>query len=418
MRANRRSVFALLAGGLTLPAGLLAQEDAGFAGFQFNRSLPGARSLAMGGAFVALADDATAAYSNPAGLSLLERPEVSAEGRRWSITSATADGGTIGAGGDVSGIAISEATTDVDALSFLSYVHARRDARWAIAAYRHELANFEADLSSAGVVTPGGQLLGPYRFESDLEIVNYGVAGSWEVGETLRLGAGASWFDFALDGAQTIFADPPDDRRPVARNFRRGDDSDVAFNVGLLWQAALDWSVGVAYRQGPDFEIEQIVRIGTGVPLVESGAFEVPDQLAAGVAWQPNEHLTILAEYDWVEYSALLRANRLGDPPGGGEFRLDDGHEVRLGFEYLFLLDRGDSIALMGGAWLDPDHTLVFDGDCDPNCFRPAYFQDLGDDEVHLSAGVGFKLGAVEVDAAADLSDRIDTYSLSTVVRF
>lgn len=423
MRADRRSSLALrtlpLALGLLAPAGVAAQEDAGFAGFQFNRSLPGARSLAMGGAFVALADDATAAYANPAGLTLLERPEVSIEGRRWRTTSAIADGGSVGPGGDVSGVGISEESATVDTLSFASYVHARRDARWAFAAYHHELANFEADLGSAGVFTPGGQLLGPYRFETDLEIAHFGLAGSWEAGESLRLGAGVSWYDFALDGTQTVFADPPDQDRVITRNFRRGDDSDIAFNVGLLWQAGLDWSVGLAWRQGPGFELEQIVRLGVGTPpLVESGAFEVPDQVAAGVAWQPNESLTANLEIDWVEYSALLEANRLGDAPGAGSFRLDDGYEVRLGLEYLFLLRRGDSIAVMAGAWLDPDHTLVFAGDCTPSCFRPAYFQDLGDDELHLSAGVGVKLGPIEVDAAADLSDRIDTFSLSTVVRF
>ena len=36
----------------------------------------GARALAMGGAFIALADDATAAESNPAGLWKLRRPEL------------------------------------------------------------------------------------------------------------------------------------------------------------------------------------------------------------------------------------------------------------------------------------------------------------------------------------------------------
>ena len=33
----------------------------------------------MGGAFVGVADDATAAFNNPAGLTVLNRPEVSAE---------------------------------------------------------------------------------------------------------------------------------------------------------------------------------------------------------------------------------------------------------------------------------------------------------------------------------------------------
>lgn len=36
--------------------------------FQFSFSNPGARSLGFGGAFVALADDATASFANPAGL--------------------------------------------------------------------------------------------------------------------------------------------------------------------------------------------------------------------------------------------------------------------------------------------------------------------------------------------------------------
>ena len=48
---------------------------------QFDFLNPGARSLAMGGTFLAAADDATAAFTNPAGLGFLKRLEVSAEGR-------------------------------------------------------------------------------------------------------------------------------------------------------------------------------------------------------------------------------------------------------------------------------------------------------------------------------------------------
>jgi hypothetical protein len=46
-----------------------------FSGFQFNFNNPGARALGMGGAFVAVADDATAVVANPAGLTILQRPE-------------------------------------------------------------------------------------------------------------------------------------------------------------------------------------------------------------------------------------------------------------------------------------------------------------------------------------------------------
>src|SRR4029079_5726097 len=56
--------------------GLVDSET--FSGFQFNFNNPGARALGMGGAFVAVADDATAVVANPAGLVILQRPELSA----------------------------------------------------------------------------------------------------------------------------------------------------------------------------------------------------------------------------------------------------------------------------------------------------------------------------------------------------
>ena len=42
--------------------------------------------MGFGGAFVALADDATAAFANPAGLVQLAEPEISIEGRWWSYS--------------------------------------------------------------------------------------------------------------------------------------------------------------------------------------------------------------------------------------------------------------------------------------------------------------------------------------------
>src|ERR671931_4826 len=52
-------------------------------GLTFNFGNPGARSLGMGGAFLGLADDASAAEANPAGLTILRRPEVSLEVRNY-----------------------------------------------------------------------------------------------------------------------------------------------------------------------------------------------------------------------------------------------------------------------------------------------------------------------------------------------
>jgi len=50
-----------------------------FSQLQFNFNNPGARAAGIGGAFIAIADDATAAEANPAGLTALIQPEISAE---------------------------------------------------------------------------------------------------------------------------------------------------------------------------------------------------------------------------------------------------------------------------------------------------------------------------------------------------
>ena len=63
----------------------------------FSFSNPGARSLGMGGAFVGAADDATAAYTNPAGLTGLGlEQQVGVEFRRTSFDAPFANGGEAG----------------------------------------------------------------------------------------------------------------------------------------------------------------------------------------------------------------------------------------------------------------------------------------------------------------------------------
>ena len=68
-------------------------------GLQFNFGNPGARSLGMGGAFLGLADDASAAEANPAGLTILRKPEFSIEASVCQRTApVAASSATIGLG--------------------------------------------------------------------------------------------------------------------------------------------------------------------------------------------------------------------------------------------------------------------------------------------------------------------------------
>lgn len=58
--------------------------DGGYPG-SFLRTGAGARPLGMGGAFVALADDGTAAFWNPAGLGQLDKPQITSMVTRMSL---------------------------------------------------------------------------------------------------------------------------------------------------------------------------------------------------------------------------------------------------------------------------------------------------------------------------------------------
>lgn len=65
---------------------------------RFNLTNPGGKSLAMGGAFSAIADDATAALANPAGLGLISSIEIAVSGKRVNETLALSTARSVATG--------------------------------------------------------------------------------------------------------------------------------------------------------------------------------------------------------------------------------------------------------------------------------------------------------------------------------
>jgi len=192
---GRTGAFVLLA--------LLAVVDSAFGQQivtpEFSFSNPGARSMGLAGAFVALADDATAAYANPAGLVQLVEPEVSLEGRVWSystpfIVGGRADGVPTGIGLDtIPGLVEGESTADYSGLSFVSFVYPL--SRWSLAFYAHRMAKFESSSSTQGLFADGSTFVGTDRWSdtpgsSSLEIITFGFSAGYRVIDSLSLGFG------------------------------------------------------------------------------------------------------------------------------------------------------------------------------------------------------------------------------------
>lgn len=421
-----------------LPAALGAQSDDDANGaVQFDFSTPGARSLALGGAFVGSADDATAAYTNPAGLFQLSEPEVSVEGRQWAYSTPFANrgrfaGSPTGIGADNLGeVELGRTEEELDGVSYASFVFPK--PRWAFALYYHQVANFEANFTTDGVFLSQTRLF-PVQSSYALDISQIGAAFAfkWRTGSA---GIGVSSYHFELESLTQRYDifnfEPAHFDVPV--NFQRqsGEGDEVGFTAGLRFELSPTTRVGLVYRFGPEFDVNVLAATGSpGRPRTtfvnEDTVLDLPDVAALGVSYQPRQNLTVNFDLAYVLYSQLI-GNQDEDqlfvvifgqnefPAARAEdFVIDDATEVRLGIEYVFAQLKAP-LALRAGAWWDPDHRLRYEGGYEPS--RARFF--AGDDEVHFTAGLGLVFGPhLQLDAAADVSDNYDVYSLSTVVRF
>ncbi len=161
----------------------------------FNLANPGARSLGMGGAFLGLADDATAAYTNPAGLTQLSEAEVSIEGRYTKYSVPFVNGGSTPIDPfDTEALHAATASNSVNNMSFLSIVYPHES--WEFALFRDEVIHynnsFTGSLEPETVTFPDGGVFDvfPIAGTQSVKVIDYGFSVAWKVNDGVSLGAG------------------------------------------------------------------------------------------------------------------------------------------------------------------------------------------------------------------------------------
>jgi long-subunit fatty acid transport protein len=451
------TIAVAIAAGLLVaaPAQAITNVEAN-AGPQFNFVNPGARSLGMGGAFLGLADDSTAAYTNPAGLGQLSRKEWSIEARHSEFSTRYVDSGRFkgtptGIGLDTqSGLDINESSESVNNLAFISFAIPLEHGT--LAFYRHELANFSANFETQGAFVsdinattpPVVNRIPPSRNDIDLKIATYAAAGSWRVNSKLMLGLSVNWYQFDFDTftqrytfdtdgngivtpLERLTALDYDDAHKARHAVQNGDDDDIGFNVGLRWQATDKLSVGAVYRQGPDFDYEFAVPPVDGLPGTSGeSTFVVPDVWGVGLAYTPNDNWRIGFDAMRVQYSDhTRRVQAQGTGVEVDYLTLDDTTELRLGAEYTNI-EAEHPYSIRFGVWHEPAHQMYFDGvftpftgtaltptEVDTNT-RAALFRP-GKDAMHVTAGYGIVFDKFQIDTALDISKPSKIFSVSMV---
>jgi long-subunit fatty acid transport protein len=456
--------FALLLA-LTCALPLAAQnvDIEALSGLQFNFGNPGARSLGMGGAFLGLADDASAAEANPAGLTILRKPEVSLEARNYLEQQLFSTSGTFPA---VERTAFTHHSDRV-VVSFASFVYPI-SSKFTVGAYFHEpLNNFGGGVVAptqddfTGDITPGPNFFLPsaggdviteqqceqlrrttgnpeacFEFRIDPFISalqvrqrTFGVAGAWQIHPKFSVGVTARYqrfqesaftfrftqeFDPASISVQATTKDP---------SLEVKEENDVTFAGGFKWSPTDKISIGGVYKQGPAFNAPTFISAAeTGGEFVKQAdtVFHMPDVAGLGVSFRPIPVLTVNVDAVHVKYSNLvddffasISDVRDIDAP----FGVDDVTEIHVGGEYFF--STKIPFALRAGYWRDPAHSTEWRGPLNrADYIAEAILYPKGEDQNHYSIGAGLAWPRFQIDAAYDTSDHFKVGSISMVTRF
>lgn len=315
-------------------------ESALLSKITFNLTNPGGKSLAMGGAFTAIADDATAAIANPAGLGLLSSVEVGVSGKRSDdviglVTArSTATGSLSSPYPPVHGVN-SDIPARASGVEFAGVVIPVSRRFVAAVSYAENL-RFEGDPGEDGYTyielrdnRSGGSTRLDYLYEfrehGAVSLRNrlLGISAAYRATDRLRIGAGVTLNRMELE----LLGDAGGAHRIVNRTYRTPtqietltatmairdlDSSTLGFVAGVHADLVSGGKLtaGAVYRQTG--ASAGTLEIGGDVPspLVgqESRPFSarVPRDAAVGLAARPFPGLTVAVEAQWIAYGDFI----------------------------------------------------------------------------------------------------------------
>ncbi len=355
----------LVIGGCATPLAAQTNERL-FENLEFRFTTPGARSAGMGWTFIGLSDDATAAVSNPAGLSNLLEQEFSLEFSGTKLRHERT--GELGAGDTQTfGSFIFTPT-------FFSYVVPV--GRGTISLFRNSVQNFSEQFAFGPreVATRDHPEDGAFGAIS-VDAQSYGVGGAFVVNRALSVGGSVGVM--TLDFASEARSGTPLNQRNGTNTIYNGARWTGA--AGVLVKPTRRISVGANFVPRATFTMKTrlfgrflwtvldpegtIVLSGVEKPI----DYVIPSRFSIGSSWRVSDAFTVLTDVSRVLYSQRITANFLVvdfiDPEArlsSANFSIRDVSELHAGAEYRMYNPRL-TMAFRGGVFTNPDHPLRFE---------------------------------------------------------
>jgi len=339
---------------------------------------PGARAVGMGKTFVGIADDATAAASNPAGLSNLLDPEFSIElsgtrfrHRRFQPTP------------DDPHATTEPFTQFVGFPTFASYVTPLPGAlrRATLALFYNSLQRYREQFSIAaylGDPADSSTRQDPHAGDMRINATALGIGGAYVFNPRLSIGGSMTLHSLKFDSRTWTGS------KATPTDFRNGtvtDDSDraVGGQIGVLYKPRYWLTLGAAYYPRTTFKLTTTI-FGDFCPencpvnpeqhfdgLQKPIDYRIPDRVTVGGAMRRGRW-TFASDVTYIRYQERVTDNfQIIDfmlQPDSSQLKRQDYffnnvREVHAGVEHRWIRSER-AYAVRFGGFRDPDHSMRF----------------------------------------------------------
>jgi long-chain fatty acid transport protein len=246
-------------------------------------------ATARGNAFVATADNPSAVFYNPAGITQIEGQDI-----RFGVYGVHVRSRYHGAGG------VTETKSGPQAIPQLYYTVRPKD--WPVA-------------FGLGVYSPFGLALewpksAPFRTLAKEGRILYATVNpvvAWEICPTLSIAAGPT---FSYSEAFLSQGVVPGGAAGYQDIFKfRGDDTAVGFNAGILWRLHEQLSFGATYRSATTMDFSggshAFIPGMLNFKQSASASFDFPQSFAVGVSYRPTPKWNFEFDVDWTDWNTL-----------------------------------------------------------------------------------------------------------------
>jgi long-chain fatty acid transport protein len=243
-------------------------------------------AIGRGNAFVATADNPSAIYYNPAGISQLEGQEIGA-------------GVYLVSGGynyDSPGGASARANSNVQPVPQLYYVVSPEDFPLSFGLGVYAPYGLSLDWSQQSPHETMAQ-------KGSILYLCFNPVVSWKIHRTLSIAIGPTINYSSAEFERAIGLFPNDQFRVD------GDGMGYGFNAGILWQPLDQWSFGVNYRYTTtvDYRGSSATLPSPPYPASTSSSASIlfPQYVVAGVSFRPTENWNLEFDLDWTDWNAV-----------------------------------------------------------------------------------------------------------------